>query len=595
LLHILHGKASADDLECALDGLTRLCNERPQDFALRTQALKSQAQRQLAYRDKDLPWDRTPFIGNDYKSDTAALILVWLDIEQFKQCFASLLVPSIQDPILSTESLEAALSTPQGLYKAWGSYSSRVSLYLHIISKVTKQLESGKDKWDDFQLAFRTYTDLVSEVRHSQSWFYSCRFLELTERITSGRAVPLLSTPTHKNGWIDPLVIPERLALIEKAKSQIGFFDFMQMLLRLAPDHRADTLIACKDLRGEHGDLLRFALGGTPPTEMKNVSLWIATARCRCPFGNDQHTLARFGDLGPDGSNVAVYDETVDGLEELTDDSPRWSDSSLLERHNKFLRATSLVPASLKSAQFPTINLHLRSAAASREAIYRGFWPQNRESIFANEVRWISGSLYSPGYPLGDWEPIFDPDMHVNGMACWMIALGLSAKKQDTARVATDALIACIEDGRLDATRFAEVLGKLMRTKLITFTRWQSGFSQAAKVSALHAQFIQITLEQSLKQLPTGDARPPLKMLDLLFELSNTTGEQINDLSSRQYLENIAGSGKGTKLAKALLQRSEDSRHAHRKLAANYALEKRIERAKRWQSSLTTEALVVRR
>jgi hypothetical protein len=72
-------------------------------------------------------------------------------------------------------------------------------------------------------------------------------------------------------------------------------------------------------------------------------------------------------------------------------------------------------------------------------------------------------------------------------MARWLIALGLSAKKQDTARIAADVLIACIEDGRLDAHRFAEVLGKLMSTKLITFARWHAGFTEVAKVSTLHA------------------------------------------------------------------------------------------------------------
>jgi hypothetical protein len=70
-------------------------------------------------------------------------------------------------------------------------------------------------------------------------------------------------------------------------------------------------------------------------------------------------------------------------------------------------------------------------------------------------------------------------------------------------------------------------------------------------------------------------------MLELLFELSCTTGEQINHPSSGQYLENIIGSGKGAKLAKELLQGTENVSHAHRRSAALYALAKRLERAKR--------------
>ncbi len=394
-----------------------------------------------------------------------------------------------------------------------------------------------------------------------------------------------MSAPTHKNGWIDPLVIPNRLALIEKAGVKFGSFDFIQMLLRLAPDHRAEALVACAEIKGEHGDILRFALGGQPPSEMKNRSLWIAAARCRSPFADDPDTLDRFGDLGPDASKVAIYDESIDGLENLTDDSPRWGDNGLLERHRKFLRATPLLVEPLRSAEYPTVNPHLKETAHGREPVWRMFLPQNREFYFAHEARWISSSMYSPGYAIGDWEPIFDPDTHINGMACWMLALGLSARNQDTARTATDALIATIDDTRLDAHRFAEVLGKLLRTQLITLTRWQTAFTQAAKASPLHAQFLQVVLEQSLKQLPLGDAKPPLKMLDLLFELCCTTGEPIHDQAARQYLENISGSGKGAKLAKSLLKCAEDPSHAHRKSAARQALEKRFERAQRWQNS----------
>lgn len=593
LLQVLHGKTNGDDLECALDGMARLCAERPPDFAQRTEALKSHAQKQLSYREGDRPWDRTPFIGNDYKSDIAALILSWLDFEQFQRCFASLLTPSVDGPGLSPEFLEDAVSTPEAFNKTWrGPYTSRISLLLHSTAKVINQLvDRGSDAYA-FHRSLKTYTDLMSEVRNSPAWFFSCRVFELTQRMIADRAAPLLSAPTHKNGWIDPVVIPKRLALIENAGIQIGVFDFIQALLRLAPDHRSEALAACKKLKGEYGDVLRFALGGQPPAEMKGRSFWIAAARCRCPFEDDPYTLERFGDLGPDASKVAIFDEIVDGLENLTDDSPRWGDNGLFERHGKFLRATRLLVESLKSAEYPTRNPHLKSISDRMQPVWRTFLPQNRESYFAHEARWISGSLYSPGYPIGDWEPIFDPDTHVNGMAAWMIALGLSARNQDTARTATDALIATIDDTRLDAYRFAEVLGKLMRTQLITLSRWQTAFTQAAKVTPLHAQFMQVVLEQSLKQLPVGDAKPPLKMLDLLFELCCTTGERIHDQASRRYLENISGSGKGAKLAKSLLKCGEDPSHSHRKAAAHQALESRLTRAERWQNSMNAEAVL---
>ncbi len=166
LLQVLHSKASGDDLERVVDGMARLFNERPQELAQRTDALKGQAQRQLAFREGDSPWDRTPLIGNDYRSDVAALILSWLDYEEFQSCFASLLTPSLKEPGLSAESLEAACSTTEAFNKTWrGPYTSRVSLVLYIIAKITDQLKEGGANADIFQLSLKRYTDLVSEVR----------------------------------------------------------------------------------------------------------------------------------------------------------------------------------------------------------------------------------------------------------------------------------------------------------------------------------------------------------------------------------------------------------------------------------------------
>ena len=89
-------------------------------------------------------------------------------------------------------------------------------------------------------------------------------------------------------------------------------------------------------------------------------------------------------------------------------------------------------------------------------------WPMQRESWFARAVPGFAGNL--------DWweaawsnrtllEPLLDPDVPLRPMALLMLALGLAAKEPGESGLATDALIAAIDDGRLDAGKLGDGAG----------------------------------------------------------------------------------------------------------------------------------------
>ena len=140
-----------------------------------------------------------------------------------------------------------------------------------------------------------------------------------TQRIAEGRAAPLLATPTHAGGWIDPRVFVERYHTCCRLPFAILTEDLIMALLRLAPDHRAEALAAARDLRDEPGAAIRYALGSENEPIGDSAPLWVAAARSRSPWSDDPAVEARHPGLGPDAGRAAIYDLdafSIEGVDE---------------------------------------------------------------------------------------------------------------------------------------------------------------------------------------------------------------------------------------------------------------------------------------
>jgi hypothetical protein len=200
-------------------------------------------------------------------------------------------------------------------------------------------------------------------------------------------------------------------------------------------------------------------------------------------------------------------------------------------------------------------------------------------------------------YWQGSWMAVFDPDVSMCGNARWMLALALAAKQADTVRLALDAIISGVDDGRIDGQSFGEVLGMLLPTGRITLTRWQKSFKEIARVSPAHLQFGKSAIENML----AGDAQTeaalqtdtqlPVAMLELLYGFCTSSGEAIEHQRLRERLTKMGGKGKGAKLAKLLLDLAapQGGTSHHRKSVAAQILTQRVQRAERWQDWLTRE------
>ena len=219
--YVLENPDQIDDLELVLDGISRLCNERPPDFQKRTSALAKRAQ-QLSAK-----------IGQDFiQRMLGSLISIWL---------------------------------------------------------TGKSPEQPNEHW---------------LARNDFNQFFKLRIEAIAKRIRQGIALPLLSTPTHRFGWLEPGALPERLRAWQG--HALDEHDEVLALLRL--DKSAYTEVDLSDLNGEFVEALEYALGIRSEPSGSSASLWVAACRTRSPYATDEKIVAHFGDLGPDAGSAAKYE-----------------------------------------------------------------------------------------------------------------------------------------------------------------------------------------------------------------------------------------------------------------------------------------------
>ncbi len=156
-MKVWSGKCTAMELECVLNGVSRLCNERPSDFQQKTDALRQKA-------------------------------------EQREQEFSMV---------------------------GWTGTLAQVAA-----------------SWvGDSRAADATGKVIVADP----SSIFARRCLSLSKRIVSKQAAPLLCAPTHAGGWIDPMVLVKRINEYFWIKLEPDKVDFIQALLRIAPDNRTEA------------------------------------------------------------------------------------------------------------------------------------------------------------------------------------------------------------------------------------------------------------------------------------------------------------------------------------------------------------------
>lgn len=384
----------------------------------------------------------------------------------------------------------------------------------------------------------------------------------LLMHVVRGESHALLSLPTHKGGVIEPAALVERVR--RRGDAATPSFDAVLALLRLAREGRAPALVAAEDLPGELGEALRHALGATNTTVGPSAPLWIAAARARDPGGDDSAVEARHPGLGPGAGQAGrlvarVREETRTYSREpsitwrwvVVDKSPAMPSTVALQHCSVLLHGDGAAEGVIG---------HTGGVAGHDESTVRWartLWPSWPEPFFGEGVQRLSWNL---DWGTAKWEekcflePLAESTTELRSMAILLLALGLAAKEPGQSGLAVDALIAAVEEERLDSERLGAAMAMLFPSGLVKAARWAKTLAEAARASRLHATVVHRAVQRTLRGEPGSAPRDVVGLFELLRELSAELGEGITDAEALVYLGRVSAGGKTGTLARSLLR-----------------------------------------
>lgn len=412
-------------------------------------------------------------------------------------------------------------------------------------------------------------------------WFLAYRLRELTLRIWERKPAPLLASPTHRHGWLEPVELVGRLRWWHEHHLHPDKHDLIQALLRLTPDGRELALQSAHDLPGESGAALRYALGGDLVGQL-DVALFLAASRARQPRGEIPELDGCKAAVGPDGRSPCSYRWSVRkvnrgwrrevGMGLGIDDVPALSCSELIGSHPTMLLHQT------NRREYVNDTLEHRWAAT--------VWPHNLDCIFAHGAISVDRRLDDTASPYTGnsafVEPLLDPDTPFSEMAQLLLAVSLVSRDADVSGLAVDALIQAIGDGRCTGYELGGILGRLLTNGLAKPNRLAKSLETAARGSPLHMHVCSEMVQTLIATQPSW----PKDLHHLLAALQEWLAALQQPIRSelRQKLENVKSSGKTEALARKLLERTGPPDPGTWQAVLNAAAQGRIERAARWAS-----------
>lgn len=375
------------------------------------------------------------------------------------------------------------------------------------------------------------------------------RMADLTVFVTRHGGLAPLSSATHQRGFIDPLVLCERIEAHARAGAVSILDEQVRALLRLPAGQGAQALPRLQALaQTPFVQACRYALGddvdmGDEP------ALFQAAARIRQPDQDDARVLLAFGDLGPDGAIAARYAWSVAAWAGpppvpyiVLDVQPAASnpDPSLIaiRRHgigdcryfswgeSNLLYAASVLPSSLE--------------AFFADGAYR----------IGRNIDWLEARWHDKAY----LTPLMDPTVPVTPSAVKMIALALGAKEAGQLAVAVDAFVAVLLEERADATQIAQEMRWTLLSLIGKSARYAKSLASAARA---HPSMPQRVIGMLCVVLDMGDVTPPKDtgaLLELLLELSVSSALEL-PAGARSRIALLKLTGKGKAAQKELLAR----------------------------------------
>ncbi|MEF3081590.1 DUF6493 family protein [Luteimonas sp. SMYT11W] len=386
------------------------------------------------------------------------------------------------------------------------------------------------------------------------------RWIALASR---GHRLPPISSPTHRNGFIEPTVLVKRLADYARSGYLPDVEDQVHALLRLAPAGSENALPEARTLElMPFARALRYALGDDIEADAAYPELFAAAARIRHPGTDDIALLNLIGDTGPDGAiaarhswRCAPWKNYVGGV--VTNSYPalfldsrppaRQVSSRMLATHRYQYRSEETEARPLDQEFGGLEEDVLRFSATIFPSCMDGFFADGARAI-GNNLDWASARWGDKAY----LDTLLDPAFPMTPMANALLALGLAVKEPGQSALSTDILAATWMDGRLDVGALATEIGDLSKTPLIKVGRYVRSFQAAMRLEPSLHQPVFAFLCKIVESSPQRPQRDIAKVLEMLIEISMTYGH-ARPTSTQSALSEMPLNGKAKIAANALL------------------------------------------
>lgn len=469
-------------------------------------------------------------------------------------------------------------------------FDEKVAPLRHRLSKEFDKHESLVSFWSNIREAFKslllTWINGSNEPLSKRHYYIEYETLmsrveNIQKRILKKLSYPLLSAPTHENGWIEPTTWVAKIHKFQQSGLELDRHDFCQSLMRLMPVNKRDknhALTQAKVLTGHLGRIARFMLGASldiSPHDKKDYDLWITAARCLSPdkdwskefeiftLKNDfpgglKTTQITFSITADDTFNFAHFKQNI----KFGHDNKTYNFNDI--DFNK-LQILQHFKHSLSWNQLPTITIHRHDAYASSWSyhVYNtwlsqwmySLWPSHLDPITAIAIKRVSGNLdtnstnLTPTY--GCFQGLFQTPYPLSQLSHVLLFMGLNAIDQDAKFASIDAFIEAVELSKLNESYAANALIQLINGKDTKLKRIADVFKQITPVSTLHAYSICQIIQQVLCAID-------LKQRNL-FHLTEILLETLIELqiplsqSCHSELTQIKGNSKIAKVTKRLI------------------------------------------
>ena len=480
---------------------------------------------------------------------------------------------------------------------------------------------------DAFSCLIGAWLDVDVEENDWISDYYpmSPFFREVAALLRQKRPYPLLSTPTHSGGWIDPTIWVQRLQEIDSQKIDFLESDLIRSLLRITPDGRDRALqsLSGMNVSTRWQNLATLVLNLEMPNDKIALDdswspfVWMAAIRSRDAWINLREELS-------DEEKAQVAAELWELPDVLVPSDYQWR---VLESHSndgfgwngridsRPMRSDDEPSAPTRDLSFQDVLAALADDDEFDNVLDQigGTAAQQPESFLAtqlNHLQCYPAPQYVYPYLATQWPmkldwywnlatiglsrrvesgpsveerydqfllPLFEPDRPLCRMAARALWIATVSKDGNARGMATEAWIALIAEDRVPVHIAIAGCRDVFAGGWMKINRIAEIFTDVSAVSPLHAFLAALMLEAFLAECDEFP-RDTAKLLQVLDECNERLGRSV----PTKLAERLTGikSGKAKKLARSLMDR-EDRATTERNEGIASGLEARMQRAER--------------